>query len=274
MQKESLLAGLIVAQVAVIMCGLAFSRASLRQEAHQQGSQVERQLEEQLKAWRVNLKQQTASIAAKAVPLSDSTPIVIELTRPDVLPGLFGVRQGRGTAAVEMQDKQSLFTKDRFDLMPKLMYAESFLSGAVSPWARYVYVEHERVLNGLKEDCHGREGWECQPKIGAAAFTAAFDQVLLSIQVNGFRSSTRIPIHVILDVTRGNHTCIVDGDYHLVASYALDKNHAVPTLVEQDNQGMCSPRAARYTTHALRALYAQRAYAIALDSPSLLLDCI
>ena len=59
----------------------------------------------------------------------------------------------------------SLITHLRFDLMPKLIYAESLLSGAVSPWARYVYVEHERAFNGLKEFCYGRglhKGWGCR----------------------------------------------------------------------------------------------------------------
>ena len=50
---------------------------------------------------------------------------------------------------------------ERFDLMPKLMYAETFIrSGLVeaSAWARYCYVQHEKTFNGFHEACTSTVG--------------------------------------------------------------------------------------------------------------------
>ena len=153
----------------------------------------------------------------------------------------FGDRQGVAVGLRDAADSeaktQSLITTDRFDLLPKLMYAESFLSGAVSPWARYVYVEHERAFNGLVEECYGRGlhgGWGCKPKRGAVDFTAAFDKVLHSFRADGFRSPPHVPIHVM--ASSGGSRCFVNGAHRIMASYALDNNGTVPTkLVKTHN---------------------------------------
>ena len=133
---------------------------------------------------------------------------------------------------------QSLVTTIRFDLMPKLIYAESFLSGTVSTWARYVYVEHERAFNGLIERCYGRglhKGWGCKPKNGEAQFTAAFDKLIRSIRADGFRSPPHEPIHVM--ASSGGRMCPVNGAHRVMASYALDKAGAIPTtLIKKGNK--------------------------------------
>ncbi len=78
----------------------------LRQDARQKASQVQRQLEEQLRASREKLKQQRESIAAKTVSRSDPTVDVTLSTRPDVPPGATQSAPKSGDNSVALFSRQ------------------------------------------------------------------------------------------------------------------------------------------------------------------------
>ena len=80
---------------------------------------------------------------------------------------------------------------NHFDIVVKTVYASYYLNGHVPGPIRTMYVEHERVWNGFKENCmHKYKHSRCRPgglaKNGEADFVSSFNQLIHSMAKDGF----------------------------------------------------------------------------------------
>jgi FkbM family methyltransferase len=101
-----------------------------------------------------------------------------------------------------------LLSCDRFDLIPKLLYASFRESCIDSPWARNLYKAHLEAFNGLHEgDGSGKSGLE--------AFLTAFDTLLDSLKDAGFN-----PEQSLVPLDRNG--VVIDGAHRVAACMLFD----------------------------------------------------
>lgn len=147
------------------------------------------------------------------------------------------VRMGASVSSPAPFPAHYLVNINRFDLVAKVIYAESFLetNGSPSDWARWVYVEHEREFNGFREGCHtpgstaadaqlARHNWGpggCVAKTTEADFVLAYGKTLRSIQKHGYREDAA-------PLAFDNTYTIANGAHRLSAVFALKCNGTVP----------------------------------------------
>ncbi|TFZ03107.1 hypothetical protein EZ313_18010 [Ramlibacter henchirensis] len=121
--------------------------------------------------------------------------------------------QGLDDLNVVLREPLSLLTFCRFDLIPKVIYAEDRLGSRNSKWARDLYLAHIEALNGFVEADESE-------KIGADQFLFAFDALIDSMRRNGFDARNAVPV-----TSSGR---ILDGAHRVAAAIALRK--PVPTI--------------------------------------------
>ena len=145
---------------------------------------------------------------------------------------------------------KDLVTIRRFDLMPKIIYARARLKCIRNQsqsdvdlelceqkmgWARHVYTEHIKVLNGFMEKCHETQriyhtfaDGVCSEKVSIVDFLQAFDSLLLSLSAHGWdqMNHPRIPVEFN---KMHKDVLLMNGAHRVAAMYALDPEGLVPT---------------------------------------------
>lgn len=111
-----------------------------------------------------------------------------------------------------------LINKNRLDIVVKYCYAKAKLSGMGINFYEKLYVEHMLCINGLYES-------DSQKKIGQEEFLVAFNDLLKSMEINGFDISKPIPVS-------GKN--ILDGAHRVAACAALGIDVAT---IEMDFKG-------------------------------------
>ena len=118
----------------------------------------------------------------------------------------------------------------RYDLMPKLIYAESFLrSGLVEPskWARFCYVQHEKAFNGFHEACEKRDSFHvgCRAKTTERDFVLSFNTLIRSLHATGFK----VPPHAAIPINDAGG--MYNGAHRVAAWLALNLSSVIPVSV-------------------------------------------
>ena len=105
----------------------------------------------------------------------------------------------------------------RFDIPIKALFAKHWLRGVHKLWAEDLYLKHLKIWNGFFE--------KDPAKASASDFLRAFEQLLLSVKKNGFRSDISV-VPVAADATAAN------GAHRIATSIALNKK--LPCTLSRD----------------------------------------
>ncbi|KAJ1466289.1 hypothetical protein T484DRAFT_1756760 [Baffinella frigidus] len=130
----------------------------------------------------------------------------------------------------------NLISCERFDLVPKVMYARSLLSGSRSLlWTQLCYTESIRALNGFSELCYASQArfhafqGPCAEKHGALDFLHAFESIVSSLILNGFDGDhPSVPV---------DHQGVIQNGAHRVAAmYAISNASLIPIEILPESQ--------------------------------------
>lgn len=115
---------------------------------------------------------------------------------------------------------RDLCLSGRFDIFIKYLYARALVNGMPSEFHKRAYHDHLRVLNGHVElDEYGKP---C--KVGRARFLQEFENVVRSIESDGFSTAHPVPISA--------NGSIMNGAHRVAACMALNR----PIYVQQHRE--------------------------------------
>ncbi|XP_045159496.2 uncharacterized protein LOC123524935 [Mercenaria mercenaria] len=141
-----------------------------------------------------------------------------------------------GTTYSLSENPSDYLHSDRFDLIPKMVYAYFYVFKKQVPYAiRDAYLEHIRVWNNFREYCSMKEIWfdskvACKEKNGSSDFISSFHKTIQNVKEFGFNPNiSRIPVD--------KNGFINNGAHRLASSVVLSKQATFEHHKYKENSG-------------------------------------